>query len=132
LRIHTDVPSVREFTSGNSTRVCAAAERMKSVTLSHAPEALSSTRRARSLVMSTATVKVNCGTVVAENVRCSAITRRIRLRGRGPSSSSSVTMAGTKAGTEITGGALGDTAAAEAAGNGDASAAAVSRERRSP
>ena len=78
-RGQTETPSVRELTVGNSTRLWATAETMKSVTVSAVPEALSSARSATSFVMSTAIVTVNWGTVVALSVSRAAMIRRIRL-----------------------------------------------------
>ncbi len=60
---------------------------MKSVTESALPAALSSVRSMSNRVISTATVTVNWGTVVALKVSRSAITRRIRLICRGAESS---------------------------------------------
>jgi len=94
-RGQTEVPSVNELTSENSASVWAVAETMKSVTVSAVPAALSSVRSARTRVMSTATVTVNWGTVVALRVSRSAITRRILLICRGaPSSGSGTKSAG--------------------------------------
>ena len=128
-RAQTCVPSVRALTSGNSTSVSAVAARTKSVTVRLLPRALSSARRARSLVTSAATVTVKCGVLVQDEVRRSAITRRIRdiiLGAASPSTGATWTVLGAEARAEAEAEvACGADAAARA--NPAATAATMSR-----